>query len=89
MICADHDAGPSYADFEVYDLNVMQPYSLDHLYRAFSALTIDMVLYLPRTSDLRLLAKKAKDDETIKVIHYCMNGASKALCAYYGEFALD
>ncbi|KAK3690974.1 putative diacylglycerol O-acyltransferase tgs1 [Vermiconidia calcicola] len=81
--------GPSYTDFEVYDLGVMQPYSLENLYKSFSALTREIVLYLPRTSDVRQLVKHAKDEEKLKVTHYCMNGASKALCVYFGDFALE
>lgn len=82
-------AGPSYTDYEVYDLGVMQPYSLEKLYTTFLGPKNAVVLYLPRTSDLRQLAKHAKNDEQLKVIHYCMHGASKALCVYYGDFALD
>lgn len=81
--------GPSYTDYEVYDLSVMQPYPLETLYTSFSALSDDIVLYLPRTSDLRQLAKKAKDDQNVKVVHYCMHGASKALCAYFGDFGVE
>ncbi|KAK4556339.1 putative diacylglycerol O-acyltransferase tgs1 [Recurvomyces mirabilis] len=79
--------GPTYKDYEVYDLNVMEPYSLDQLHKAFSAVTNDMVLYLPRTSDLRQLVKYAKGDEKMKVVHYCMHGASKALCVYLGALS--
>lgn len=81
--------GPSYRDFEVFDLNVMQPYSLEKLYTAFSGLTKDVVLYLPRTSDLQQLAKHAKKDDKLEVTHYCMKGASKALCVYFGDFASE
>lgn len=80
--------GPTYADFEVYDLSVMQPYSLNALSTAFLRQCTDVVLYLPRTSDLRQLAKHAKDDEKLEVIHYCMNGSSKALCVFLGTFAM-
>jgi len=80
--------GPTYADFEVYDLSVMQPYSLDRLYTAFSRQCTDVVLYLPRTSDLRQLTQHAKEDQKLEVVHYCMQGASKALCVYLGSFAV-
>lgn len=92
LACSPSDSryeGPTYTDFEVYDLAVMQPYSLDKLYTSFSALTAEVVLYLPRTSDLRQLAKYAKKDEKLKVTHYCMHGASKALCVYFGDFAAE
>ncbi|OKL55772.1 hypothetical protein UA08_08989 [Talaromyces atroroseus] len=44
------------------------------------------VLYLPRTSDLKQLARLVDNGEKIHVKHYCMEGSSKALCAYYGDF---
>jgi trimethylguanosine synthase len=89
MASANRSQGPSYTDYEVYDLSVMQPYPLQQLYSTFSTLSNEVVLYLPRTSDLRQLAKQAKDDQEVKVTHYCMHGASKALCAYFGDFAVD
>jgi trimethylguanosine synthase len=89
MASANRSQGPSYTDYEVYDLSVMQPYPLEQLYSTFSTLSNEVVLYLPRTSDLRQLAKQAKDDQEVKVTHYCMHGASKALCAYFGDFAVD
>ncbi|KAK0829898.1 putative diacylglycerol O-acyltransferase tgs1 [Friedmanniomyces endolithicus] len=78
--------GPTYTDYEVFDLNVMGPYTLPFLANSFFAITPDVVLYLPRTSDLRQLAKHAKPGEKLKVTHYCMHGASKALCVYFGSF---
>lgn len=65
----------------------MEPYSLRHLYEAFNGASSDVVLYLPRTSDIRQLAKYAKKGEKLQVVHYSMHGASKALCVYYGSFA--
>lgn len=85
----DRFAGPTYTDFEVYDLSVMQPYSLTTLYDSFCSLSKFVVLYLPRTSDLRQLAMYAKNDERLEVKHYCMHGASKAICVFLGSFALD
>lgn len=67
----------------------MQPYPLDELHATFSKLTNHVVLYLPRTSDLKQLAKHAKEDEKLEVTHYCMHGASKALCVFFGEFGVD
>ena len=83
------NTGPTYTDYEVFDLNMMQPYSIQHLYSSFAAISNDVVLYLPRTSDLKQLTKYAKKDEKLRVTHYCMHGASKALCVYYGSFAAD
>jgi len=68
-------------------LTVMGPYTLPCLHKSFTAISSDVVLYLPRTSDLRQLARYAKQGEKLKVTHYCMHGASKALCVYFGCFA--
>lgn len=76
----------------MYDLAMMEPYPLTQLYTAFSKGCDSVVLYLPRTSDLTQLAEQYKakrDGEKLKTIHYCMQGASKALCVFYGEFAMD
>lgn len=81
--------GPSYTEHDVFDLSYMEPYNFAHLYDCFSKLTEHVVLYLPRTSDLRQLVKHAKEDEKLPVKHYCMRGASKALCVFYGTFQLD
>lgn len=78
--------GPAYTDFEVYDLQMMEPYPLEKLYSAFASKCKDVVLYLPRTSDLRQIAAHATDDEKLEVTHYCMHGASKALCVFFGDF---
>lgn len=66
----------------------MQPYSLNALYEPFSKITSHMVLYLPRTSDLRQIATVVDDEKEAVVMHYCMEGASKALCAYIGPFKM-
>jgi trimethylguanosine synthase len=70
----------------------MEPYSLKFMYQEYSVLSKHIVLYLPRTSDLKQLAKIVDDGKKIHVKHYCIEGSSKALCAYYGDFnasALD
>ena len=67
----------------------MQPYPLEKLYTSFTHFSKDVVLYLPRTSDLRQLAKHVGQDEKLEVTHYCMRGFSKALCVYFGEFGLE
>jgi hypothetical protein len=67
----------------------MQPFSLPALHAEFSAFAEHVVLYLPRTSDLRQLAKMVDDEKKTVVMHYCMGGASKALCIYCGGFNFD
>ena len=81
--------GPGYRSDKIFNLQTMEPYSLDHLYKEYSMFTKHIVLYLPRTSDLRQLAKMIDDGEQVIVEHYCMEAASKAVCAYYGNFKLS
>ena len=57
----------------------MQPYDLRELLKCFRNFTKDVILYLPRTSDVRQLANQAESSERITVMHYCMEGASKVL----------
>ncbi|KAI4127712.1 MAG: hypothetical protein LQ338_003087, partial [Usnochroma carphineum] len=78
--------GPGYRTDSVFDLTTMQPYSLEQLLESFRRLTRDIVLFLPRTSNLHQLAKENDTSKRIKAIHYCMEGASKAMCVYYGLF---
>lgn len=80
--------GPGYRGDAVFNLKTMEPYSLSTLYKEYSAFTEHMVLFLPRTSDLRQLAKVVKEGHKAAVEHYCIEGASKALCVYYGGFNL-
>lgn len=69
--------GPGYKDDGVFDLGRMEPYNLALLFAEFARITPQVVLYLPRTSDLRQVAALVKGDQQIDVIHYCMRGASK------------
>ena len=66
----------------------MQPYSLSHIYSQLAKVTPNMVLYLPRTSDLTQIAAKVDEGEQAQVIHYNQNGASRALCAYLGDWKI-
>lgn len=72
--------GPGYSSDEVFDLHTMQPYSLGQLHKACGSL--DHALFLPRTSDIRQIAKLAPKDQKLEVVQYCMEGASKAMVAY-------
>lgn len=64
----------------------MEPYNLSYLYRELSAITKDVVLYLPRTSDIRQIAEYIEDQNTVQAVHYCTNGMSRALAVYFGEW---
>ncbi|OGM45183.1 RNA methylase family protein [Aspergillus bombycis] len=81
--------GPGYRSDKVFNMSTMEPYSLDALYSEYALFTEHMALYLPRTSNVKQLAKLVKDGEKATVMHYCMEGASKALCIYYGGFNLQ
>lgn len=77
--------GPGYKDADVMDLNNM-PYSLDYMFSRFSRITPNIVLYLPRTSDLNQIADCVENDEKAQIVHYCIQENSKALCAYFGSW---
>lgn len=79
-------SGPGYRSDEVFNLRTMEPYSLETLYKEYSVFTPHMALFLPRTSDVKQLAKFVPDGKKAMVMHYCMEGHSKALCIYYGDF---
>jgi trimethylguanosine synthase len=72
--------GVTYSNTEIFDLSTMHPYSIQEIHKACA--NMDSVLYLPRHSDLRQIAKLAPKDKKIDVVQYCMKGASKALVAY-------
>ncbi|KAL6247342.1 putative diacylglycerol O-acyltransferase tgs1 [Rhinocladiella similis] len=79
--------GPSYRNAEIFDLESMEPYTFSHLYKSFRKVTSDIVLYLPRTSDLRQAANVVQEDKKVQVVHYCTNGTSRALCTYLGNWS--
>lgn len=70
-------AGPGYRLDAVFDVTKMQPYNLTDLLYPFQQLTEDIVLYLPRTTDIRQVANKSREGSRMTVMHYCMDGASK------------
>jgi trimethylguanosine synthase len=72
--------GPGYRSDEVFNLNTMQPYSAKEIHSVCKEM--DSALYLPRTSDLRQIARLAPEGKKVEVVQYCMEGASKALVAY-------
>ncbi|PHH75366.1 hypothetical protein CDD82_4477 [Ophiocordyceps australis] len=72
--------GPSYQNDRVFDLHRMEPYGLDKLHEAY--ITMDHAIYLPRTSDVRQIADLVPNNQRIRVVHYCIRKASKAMVAY-------
>lgn len=72
--------GPGYTTDKVFNLNTMSPYSIKQIHDVCKGM--DSALYLPRSSDLRQIAKLAPGEMKVEVVQYCMQGASKALVAY-------
>ncbi|KAI1809615.1 RNA cap guanine-N2 methyltransferase [Poronia punctata] len=79
--------GPGYRTDEVFDLNTMEPYDLAKLHEAYKSM--DHALYLPRTSDLRQIARLVPDGVKVDVVQYCVEGASKAMVAYIPAMVVD
>ncbi|KAF4551566.1 Trimethylguanosine synthase-like protein [Elsinoe fawcettii] len=84
--------GPGYRDAEVFDLGRMEPYGLGELV-GLRPEGGRLVLFLPRTGDLNEIAEVARGvkqreggRERTRVVHYCMWGASKAICVFFGDF---
>lgn len=98
------DTGTEYGVDNIFDLAKMQPYNLEKLYKSFTKYSNEVVLYLPRNSDLNQIARYAQDGKKLEVAHYAIMGASKvrlghqagysinviqALCVYFGDFKFD
>lgn len=74
--------GPAYSGASVMDLNAMQPYGVDYLHHAMAPMA--HALFLPRNGDLKQLADLVDEPkESLDVVQYCINGASKGIVAYY------
>ena len=74
--------GPGYRSAPIFDLTCMQPYHLSDLMDCFYCLSDDIVLYLPRTSDVRQLIPYSRSQDRIVGMHYCLEGASKVGLSY-------
>lgn len=77
--------GPGYNRDAVFNASKMEPFSLDDLCNLFQPLADMWALYLPRTTNLEQLAEYARPGEKLEVKHYCMAGASKAMCVYFDD----
>jgi trimethylguanosine synthase len=69
--------GTEYGADDVFDLTRMEPYNLEKLYKSFTKISKELVLYLPRTSDLNQIARYGEEGKKLEVAHYAMMGASK------------
>jgi trimethylguanosine synthase len=69
--------GTKYSTDDVFDLTKMEPYNLEKLYKSFTKISKELVLYLPRTSDLNQIARYGQEGKKLEVAHYAMMGASK------------
>jgi hypothetical protein len=87
--------GPGYTSDHIFDLDTMEPYNLDDLTKLISdPFYVRAALFLPRTSDMRQLARLSRDEKRtgegraaremgkLDAVQYCMYGASKAVCVY-------
>ncbi|TVY54548.1 Trimethylguanosine synthase [Lachnellula cervina] len=72
--------GPNYSLDGVFNLKTMAPYSIKDIHTACEGM--DSALFLPRTSNLKQIARLAPEGKKVEVVQYCMEGASKALVAY-------
>jgi len=70
-------AGTSYGEDDIFDLTKMEPYNFDKLYKSFTKYSKELVLYLPRNSDLNQIAKYVPKGQKLEVAHYAIIGASK------------
>ena len=70
-------AGTSYGEDDIFDLTKMEPYNFDKLYKSFTKYSKELVLYLPRNSDLNQIAKYVPEGQKLEVAHYAIIGASK------------
>jgi trimethylguanosine synthase len=78
MCCMLTMTGTEYGVDDVFDLTKMEPYNLEKLYKSFTKYSNEVVLYLPRNSDLNQIARYAKDEKKkLEVAHYAIMGASK------------
>ena len=93
ILGADHVVvGVEYGSEDVFDLTSMQPYNLEKLHKSFTQYTDEVVLYLPRNSDLNQIARYAKDEKKkLEVAHYAIMGSSKVrvTSAVWEEFSTD
>jgi trimethylguanosine synthase len=72
--------GTEYGMDNVFDLTKMEPYNMEMLHKSFTKYSNEVVLYLPRNSDLNQIARYAKDGQKLEVAHYAIMGASKVSC---------
>jgi trimethylguanosine synthase len=89
MILASHgltSPGTSYGEDDVFDLTKMEPYNLEKLYKSFTKYSNEIVLYLPRNSDLNQIARYVPEGKKLEVAHYAIMAASKVWkCVKYEE----
>ncbi|KAK7969562.1 RNA cap guanine-N2 methyltransferase [Apiospora saccharicola] len=73
--------GPGYTTDAIFDLGGMEPYNLATMHESYRKM--DHALFLPRTSDLRQVARLVPaNGPKIEVVQYCLKGASKAMVTY-------
>lgn len=68
--------GPKYRGDHVFDLEKMEPYAAGYIVRRAREVSMNLALYVPRTSDMNQLAALAEGEE-MEVVHYCLARKSK------------
>ena len=69
--------GPTYKGEQIFDVETMEPYSLERLVNGFRKVSSEIAMYLPRSSNLNQIAKYVTGNDNISAVHYCVDGASK------------
>ena len=75
--------GPEYLDKDVYNLNEMSP-SAAELRDACRSITGNLVMYLPRNTDVTQMIELASPGQAVEVEQQVLNRKFKTICAYYG-----
>lgn len=79
------NSGTDYTTNNIFDLTKMEPYNLEKLYKSFTTYSNEVVLYLPRNSDLNQIARYGQDERKVEVAHYAIMGASKVCGRWNAE----
>ncbi|GMM34248.1 RNA methyltransferase [Saccharomycopsis crataegensis] len=81
--------GPGYKNLESFDLSQLQPLPLKKLLKSMFKITENVILFLPRNSDLEQLSQVTKKllgkQAMARVIHLKLDGRPKGICCFWGD----
>lgn len=81
--------GPEYMNDEIYNLDNLLPYTLEKLLRVFLQFTDEIVLFLPRNSDLDQIKdvtnKVFGSGSVVRVLRISVQGRPKGLVVCWGQ----